>query len=99
MPDWMRQVINANLFAPRAGGADLRAVGLDFDDDLGGLTKRGPSTPVSRTWLPWAAVAVTALLIMAHPAYGLGVLHGVMIGGVATMIWVEPGMAYGRGYK
>lgn len=96
MPEWVRQVIRGNLFAPRAGRADLRAVGFDFDD-LGHHAPR--ERPVSRAWMCWAAVAVTALLIMAHPAYGLGVLHGAMIGGVATMIWLEPLMAYGRGYK
>lgn len=96
MSDWMRQVIRGSLFAPRAGATDLRAVGFDFDD-LGYPAPR--ERPASRAWMRWAAVAVTALLIMAHPAYGLGVLHGVIIGGVATMIWLEPGMSYGRGYK
>lgn len=85
MPGWVRRVVSGNLFAPRAGDADLRAAGFDFDD-------LGCPAPRERP-------ASTALLIMAHPAYGLGVLHGAIIGGVATMIWLEPGMAYGRGYR
>ncbi len=96
MPCWVRRVVSGNLFALRAGDDGLRAAGFDFDD-LGYPAPR--ERPASRVWPRWAAVAVTALLIMAHPAYGLGVLHGVMIGGVATMIWLEPGTAYGRGYK
>ena len=66
----------------------LDEVGLDFDNDLGGLQK-GPPPPRSRLhplWL-WVALSIPILLIWVNPAYGWGFICGAASGLVAALVW------------
>ncbi|MCK9994613.1 MAG: hypothetical protein Dbin4_03133 [Alphaproteobacteria bacterium] len=63
-------------------------VGLDFDDDLGGLQK-GPRVKRPHLHPAWwlAALAIPLLLIAIKPAYGWGFVGGAICGGLGTAIW------------
>ena len=66
----------------------LDEVGLDFDDDLGGLQK-GPRVKRPHLHPAWwlAALAIPLLLIAINPAYGLGFVCGVTFGVTGMLIW------------
>lgn len=56
----------------------LDEVGLDFDDDLGGLTKhRLPGRHLSFGWV-WLALAIPLIMILVNPLYGVGFISGVI---------------------
>lgn len=68
--------------------AMLDEVGLDFDDDLGGLQKGPlPSRPrLNPVWMLFL-IPIPLLLIWANPAYGFGVVCGAVMGATGMLIW------------
>lgn len=68
----------------------LDDVGLDFDDDLGGLTKGPP--PLRRRLHPagaLVAIVIILLLICINPVYGAGFVSGVILGAVGMLVWPQ----------
>lgn len=56
----------------------LDEVGLDFDDDLEGLTKHKlPRKHLSSIWV-WLALAIPLIMILVNPLYGVGFISGVI---------------------
>ena len=66
----------------------LDGVGLDFDDDLGGLQKGPPGQRprLHPAWI-WTALAIPLLLIAINPAYGWGFVCGAAFGVTGMLIW------------
>ena len=65
----------------------LDEVGMDFDDDLGGL-KRGAPPRRSRLHLAWLWLLFTPFLLLfwAAPAYVFMFMAGMAIGAVGVLI-------------
>lgn len=65
----------------------LDGVGLDFDDDLGGLQK-GPRVKRPRLHLLWwlFTLIIPIALIAINPTYGFGFISGIIIGIVYSKI-------------
>lgn len=68
----------------------LDEVGLDFDDDLGGLQK-GPRIQKPRLHPLWWLVAliIPLILIVINPTYGFGFIGGTIIGLVCSKIYLH----------
>ena len=66
----------------------LDEVGLDFDDDLGGL-KKGPPLQRPRLHPVWICVALSIpiLMICVNPVYGWGFVCGAVMGATGMLIW------------
>lgn len=83
-PDWRYRFLPG--YAPSQRMLD--EVGLDFDDDLGGMQK-GPTDWRPRLHPLWAVAALSflPLLIWANPAYGFGFICGAVMGATGMLVW------------
>lgn len=87
-----KMIPNGYTFPPDYAPSDamLSEVSLDFDGDLGGLSK-GPRIERDRLHPVWllVALAILIMLILANSTYGLGFIGGTIIGAVCSKIYLR----------